>query len=420
MAFCSECGAKLSDNQKFCAECGNPISAPAPTNEGKTTYVPFAENGPMERTTYLPRKGNGAYDAPRQPQEPERWVYEQPPVKKKKGKGGLIAAIILVLLLIGGAAAFFFLGGLDLIGGDKKPAGNEEVLGVYGAMQCIYDGKEQDVSDEWLELKADGKGKLLLEGEKFSFQWELDDEELLIIQQGDKYEGTLEDDVILIDINGMEYTYILEDSEAEAQWLEDREKDKTPAPTEAPAAPKAPVIEAPAMAADPSTLEYWEGDWYGWWIVNTVYEGDASNEASWWDCCASLDIDKYGNATMVIWDEDGSRSETLGEIYLNVSIVDTGVAEFRATGGYFGGFSINTDDWFCCSNDDEEYDQTFWISGTYNDGEGLHFDYTFYMRPWGLEWNDVEATNPDLLPGYYNWYFRQITAGVTTAPDRIG
>lgn len=450
MAFCSQCGAKLSDTQKFCTECGapqpvrevQPPVVPSP-EENRTTYIPLSENAPMERTTYIPKQDNAVprQSVNQQPmqhadpwQQPQNYGNqpqpgftfgagnEKPPKKKK---GGLIALILVLLLLIGGGAAFFFLGGMDLFGGgSKKVEENEDILGVYNAVSCIYKKEEQDVDGEWLELKSGGKGKLEMDDESFSFKWELDDTDLLIIQQGDEYEGTLEDDIIVIDINGMEYTYILEGSDAEEEWEEQQEEEGT-----RPAAPvpDAPVADAPAATeapaapaeADPSSLEYWAGDWYGWWVVSEVYEGDPDDVGQWWDCCASLEIDRYGNATMILWDEDGSRNDALAEIYMDVSIVDGDVAEFCSTGGYFGGENVGYEQWNCRS-DDDEYDQTFWISSTYNDGEGLHFDYNIYMRPWGVMWDDIEANEPGLLPGYYDWYQEVIAYGYESAPDYIG
>lgn len=456
MAFCIQCGAKLSDNQKFCSECGTaqpvrevqPPVAPTP-EENRTTYIPLTNEEPMERTTFIPKQGNSqprqpAYEQPRQYsdpwQQPQAPGYQpqpgftfgagnekQPPKKKKKG--GLIALILVLLLLVGGAAAFFFLGGMDLIGGDKKAEENEDILGVYNAVSCIYKKEEQDIEDEWLELKSGGKGKLMMDDESFSFKWELDGEDLTIVQQGDEYEGTLEDDIIVIDLNGKEYTYILEDSDAEAEWEEQQKEDDAPA-AEAPAAPEAPIPEAPAATeapampepvyTDPSEIGYWMGDYYGWWIVNTVYEGNPDEEGMWWDCCASLERDNNGNFVMTVWDEDGSRYDELGEVYMDVTIVDGNVAEFYSLGGSFGGVGVAEGGWYCRSDDDVDYDQTFWISSTYNNGEGLHFDYTFYMRPWGVSWSDIENTNPDLLPGYYDWYEDLLADGYTDAPDYIG
>ena len=395
----------------------------------RTTFIPKQENTPPQRPVYTPPQ-QPVYTPPQQPYS-DPWQAPgngQKPPKKKKG--GLIALILVILLLIGGAAAFYFLGGMELLeGGSKKAEENEDILGVYNAVSCIYKDKEQDIEDEWLELKSGGKGKLMMDEESFSFKWELDDEDLTIVQSGDEYEGTLENDIIVIDINGMEYTYILEDSDAEAEWEEQQEENDRPEPDapaieapvpEIPAETAAPAIPAEPEYADPSSLDYWAGDWYGWWIINTVYEGDTNDEGQWWDCCASLEIDRYGNATMIVWDEDGSRYEELGEIYMDVSIVDGYAAEFYSTGGTFGGVAVEEGAWYCRSDDDVDYDQTFWISSTYDNGEGLCFDYTFYMRPWGLLWDDIEANDPALLPGYYDWYVTMIEAGFYDAPDYIG
>ena len=450
MAFCSQCGARLSDNQKFCSECGtpqtvrevtpSPVSAPG---ENRTTYVPFSNDESMDRTIYVPRREN---PQPRQPvyEQPRQRAYEQPrqfadpwqeqqnpqkqhqPLdagneKKPPKKKGRLWALILALLLIAGAVAFFLLGGMGALGdGNEKDENDEEREGVYNAVSCIYEEEEQDVDGEWLELKAGGKGKLMMDDETFSFKWELDDEDLTIIQKGDTYEGTLEDDVIVIDINGMEYTYILEDSDAEAEWEEHQEENNRPkpAPTEAPEAP-VPVAPAAPEPPAPSNIEYWLGDYYGWWVINTVYEGDPNDEGLWWDCCARIEADDYGNYIMTVWDEDGSVNEELGELYMAINIVDGDVASYISLGGMFGGVGVEFDQWSCRS-DADVYDQTFWITSTYDNGEGLAFEYTFYMRPWGVMWNDVEESEPEYLPGYYHWYQELLAMGYTEAPDYIG
>ena len=460
MAFCSHCGARLPENQRFCSECGaaQPMGAPAaapnrntpprnpnpnpniqrpaqvnqaPNGPEYTTYIPKQTPASTDQTTYLPRRPGNApqqshgqpqqsysapqqsYSAPQQsytiPQQNATVVQDVPmdTGKKKSGKSKVgIIVLILVLLAALGVGGFFLLKG-DSDNGDA-PAVDSSLLGVYGAV----DEDGNDIRGEWLELMDKGKGELRLDGETYKFRWELDDEDLTIVQAKDEYTGTLIDGEIILDINGDTFTYRHEDWEAPVVDTPPEEDftEAAPAETEAPA-------EDPT---DPNTLAFWEGDYYGWWIVNDVYEGDTSDEGKWWDCFANVSFNRDGTAWVTVWDEDGSRSEPLGEVKMEITLVDYGVVEFNSISGGFGGCDVEYGQWYCRSDDDTDFDQTFWFSATYNDGEGLHFDYTFYMRPWGHDWKDVAREAPDLLPGYYeDWYLPLIEAGVKKAPDSI-
>ena len=530
MAFCSHCGAKLAENQRFCSECGSaqnvgapaaapkppvqrpvqspnptmqrPVQSPNPTmqrpaqspnptmqrpgqgynpaaqrpvqspnpamqrpvqsanpamqrpaqpvNQGGgheyTTYISKPGAAASEQTTYIPKRPDAApqqsytppqqsYTPPQQSYTPPQQSYTppqqnytipEPPAgaqpgitmgagkKSGKGKAGIIV-LILVLLAALGVGAFFLLkdgfgSGGKATGADVDPA----VLGVYGAVD--EDGNE--IKGEWLELKEKAKGELRLDGEKYNFKWELDGEDLTIIQAKDEYTGTLIDGEIILDINGDIFTYRHEDWTPSGDDAEDPEDDaEEPAPPAETAAPEMPAEED---ATDPNTLAFWEGDYYGWWIINEVYEGDAYEKEEWWDCFANVSFNRDGTAWVTIWDENGSRSEPMGEVKMDISLVDYGVVEFTSLSGGFGGCDIEYGQWYCRSDDDTDYDQTFWFSATYNDGDGLHFDYTFYMRPWGHDWKDIAQNDPALLPGNYeNWYLPLIESGVERAPDYI-
>ena len=48
----------------------------------------------------------------------------------------------------------------------------------------------------------------------------------------------------------------------------------------------------------------------------------------------------------------------------------------------------------------------------------MHF--RLYLRPWGMDWEDVRAADESLLPYYYDdWYLPLIEAG-GSMPDQIG
>ena len=67
------------------------------------------------------------------------------------------------------------------------------------------------------------------------------------------------------------------------------------------------------------------------------------------------------------------------------------------------------------------YENLICIEGSYKDPDDFFsgYDYTIYLRPWGLDWADIETDQPDGLPDHYDWYLSAIQAGAEM-PDVIG
>lgn len=479
MAFCTNCGTKLEPNQKFCTECGaaQPVRTPAaapgrnvppqnrkaqfpaqtpdpaaqrpgqPGGPGYTTYLPRSAPAVSEQTIYIPRRPEAApprqgYAAPRQnvpapqpnaapprqnpapaqqsytvpqqnpaparqsnsmsaqqPTEVQSGICVDPGRKPGKGKKTLIVLLVLAVLAALGTGAFFLLKDGFPLGGTADADDNSAVLGVYGAV----DDRGDDIRGDWLELQERSRGELRLDGERYKFRWELDGEDLTIIQAKDEYTGTLIDKEIILNINGESYIYRHDD------WT----------PPEEDSEPAAPTAPDPDIAADPNTLDFWEGDYYGWWIISKVHKGDPEWKGKWWDCAASVTFNDDGTAWMIFWDENTSKSAPLAKVKMDIKLVDPGVVEFSSISGTFDGCRIEFGDWGCRS-DDDEYDQTFYVLATYDDGADRCFEYTFYMRPWGHDWKDIAGKDPELLPRYYeDWYLRLLEDGIREAPDTI-
>ena len=72
-------------------------------------------------------------------------------------------------------------------------------------------------------------------------------------------------------------------------------------------------------------------------------------------------------------------------------------------------------------------DHVICLHGSFTDENGDSFNYEIYLRPWGMEWEDVRALDTtalpysNMMPGYYDsWYLPLIKDGVTEAPDKVG
>ena len=162
-------------------------------------------------------------------------------------------------------------------------------------------------------------------------------------------------------------------------------------------------------------MGYWEGDYYGWWVIDNVIVGNSSAQGNWWDCCMSLDINTDGTGSIIIWDEDYGKDDPIAEVEVSVSNY-AGVTRIVSESGQFLGDPVEHADWLFYS-DATDYKDTLGFTATYED-DSTKMDCYFFLRQWGTIWDDVEEKD---LPGYYeSWYLPLLNGGVTAAPDTIG
>ena len=162
-------------------------------------------------------------------------------------------------------------------------------------------------------------------------------------------------------------------------------------------------------------IGYWEGDYYGWWLIENIITGNSEAEGNWWDCCMTLDINTDGTGSIVIWDEDYGKDDPIAEVEVSVSNY-AGVTRIVSESGQFMGDAIEHADWLFYS-DATDYKDSLGFTVTYED-DSTKMDCYFFLRQWGTIWDDVEEKN---LPGYYeSWYLPLIKDGATVAPNTIG
>ena len=162
-------------------------------------------------------------------------------------------------------------------------------------------------------------------------------------------------------------------------------------------------------------IGYWEGDYYGWWVIDNIIEGDSSAQGNWWDCCMTLDINTDGTGSIIIWDEDYGKDDPIAEVEVSVSNY-AGVTRIVSESGQFMGDVVEHADWLFYS-DATDYKDTLGFTVTYEDDE-IKMDCYFFLRQWGTIWDDVEEAD---IPGFYeSWYLPLLNDGVTTAPETIG
>ena len=169
---------------------------------------------------------------------------------------------------------------------------------------------------------------------------------------------------------------------------------------------------------DSAVLDWWNGDWYGWWVMTgcSGYYAEQDMEGSWWDICGTIDIGEDFMGTVMLWDTDYTASNPM--VSASVSLSRDGVGDYgtlMSEGGYFTNIDLEHADWIVDPGL-SEVPGLLHISGYYEDGSD-QYSYNIYLRPWGAYWDDVEE---DFLPYFYDdWYLPMIEGG-KSMPDAIG
>ena len=229
----------------------------------------------------------------------------------------------------------------------------------------------------------------------------------------------------------VQLAYVLTDltSEVELQWEEllgaksgkitidpttlTREEPEAAAQSEDPADVDTTDTAAPAGDA---LLDWWNGDWYGWWTMYGCYGSYEGMDGMAWDVCGTIDIGEDYTGTVTLWDEDYTRDNAM--VNADVSLSEAGTGEHgtvTSEGGYFTDIPLEHADWIVDPGL-SDYEDLIWITGFYENGED-EFTYEIYLRPWGASWDDLSE---DVQPLYYSdWYLPLIEAGAAM-PDAIG
>ena len=295
------------------------------------------------------------------------------------------------------ALALMMLLALGACGGKGGGTSDDPNLGKYIGAEFSGDGSQwfrldeiYDEGESYIELKSGGKGVFCLGGDATDIKWELkSDGSLKLTRDSLESSGTLQDGVItLTDLWGsaVTVTFIKGDGASSTE--------KT----------------------DNELLDWWNGDWYGWWKM-TGCSGDYEEmEGAWWDICGTIDIGSDMTGIVRLWDEDYSRDSLMAKV--NVSLSTSGTGEhgtLMSEDGQFTDVYLEHADWIIDPGL-VDFEDLIRIDGYYENGDD-EFYYEIYLRPWGIEWDDVDA---DSLPSRYeDWYLPLIRAG-KPMPDAIG
>ena len=170
-----------------------------------------------------------------------------------------------------------------------------------------------------------------------------------------------------------------------------------------------------SAASDDALLDWWNGEWYGWWMMTGCTGNYESMEGQWWDVCGIIDIGADYTGTVTLWDEDYKKDNPMVSATVSLSTAGTGEnGTMTSEGGWFTDVALEHADWIVDPGLVER-DNMIYIDGWYENGDDGYY-YEIYLRPWGLRWDDA---GEDYLPYLYDdWYLPLIDAG-KSMPDSI-
>ena len=290
-------------------------------------------------------------------------------------------------------------------GGDADEFLNEDMIALLEEMGMVI----------YVELYEDGTGVMSVD-DFYTLTWH---DNTIVLEDGTEATFAVVDGELLVESDGTTLVFtsgditdipMVEPTEAEPEETE-------PAETE-------PEVEDEMKAI----REYWEGEWYGWWIIYTGEGYFADMEDTGWDAYARIKIYDDGTGDLVLWDSDTSADSPLAECEFNVEsgISDAGV--LVSDSGYFIDTDLTYADWYVdpASSVVDMFDDMIAIYGTYEDPDDSesYCDYYIILRPWGMYWDDVyegdtsETIYDNMMPFEYgNWYTPLLRAGVTEMPN---
>lgn len=281
---------------------------------------------------------------------------------------------------------------------------NVDYVGLYSCAAVSLDGEDFEVDDIYpggleLELMSRGQAWLSINGEAVYGRWTLDGETFTLDIGGELSEGILEDGVCRLRLKGSEIEHILLCSGASLPE------------TEAVSKPQAELTERQL---------FWNGDWYGLWTISNAKGKWLDQSGQFFDCFARIEIGDENTGTMIFWDELQSADAPIAKVDLLISDSSdksvSGVAV--STGGFFYDSEIGETHW-SIDPSAAPFESLLYIENGHFESESGSFDYKIMMRPWGRTWEDIEATDPTLVPYfYYDWYLQRLASG-EVMPDEF-
>ena len=315
-----------------------------------------------------------------------------------------IIYIVIAVLLLSSLAA---------CGGNS----DDPNLGVWKAVTGEMFGISMEVEEFFekgftIELKANGKCALNVDGTKANGTWTLSGSVFTVKGGSLDCKGRLEDgQIILEDVLGMGMTLVFEKEGARR----DISSGNSDAPTSSGKTGN-PDKELSGGTGNPDKelsdkLAWWDGDWYGYWTIVSGSGRYESMKGGRWDCYMTINAYADNTATIFWYDDDMFLGEVEVELDFDGYQIDIGFA--TSVSGTLFDDPVQDGAWYI-SPDNSNYDNMIEIDKWHEDLQGVEFRYKVFLRPWGMLWDDIPAGE---RPPDYDWYL-----GVRNSPmdDALG
>ena len=250
------------------------------------------------------------------------------------------------------------------------------------------------------ELKEDGTGVLALDN-PVNVTWA---DGVITADDGSKLSYKLEGDCLHIQVDSDDYVFTR--GEGSAPKVEHNTSAGGEEPEEL------------------SVADWWSGKWYGWFVFSNASDYYSDRIGDYGDIQSAKKVydDGTGYVEMTWLD---------GEVFATADVTfGTGTTDYgcmMSESGTILNLSIKHADWIVDPGASmvSDFDHMIHIDSTMYDEDGDWIDYDFFLRPWGMDWEDVRVADTsnllydNMMPlEYDSWYLPQI--GGTAVPISSG
>ena len=302
-------------------------------------------------------------------------------------------------------------------------------LGKFtGEQISVYGGGWQPIGEvysgqTYLALNAGGEGVFCVDGEAAAVEWTTSGGQLTLTMGSARCEGTIDANTVTIGFFDSDIRMTLSRAASAAFLLPDSLSEPAQEP-DTDAEPAADEAADPDADTEPDYAAYWAGDWYGWHVVT-----DASEELQYlkdtaWDACARLRV-RGDTGTLSVWDTETASGKLLCRAKVAFSPGASNAGRMTADSGTYLDCDL-TDGLLCDpgASEVQAFDHMICISGRAEDENGGWVRFRFYLRPWGMDWEDVRTGNTSgclyrnmLPPDYDSWYVPLLARDTAEMPD---
>ena len=273
---------------------------------------------------------------------------------------------------------------------------------IYYGKVCTLGEKEYSAQGDWVKLKARGRAELNLMDRQRRGDWEIRDNRLIIRCGENLLEGKLREGVMVLEQG--DYRFVL--AQAGIPWNEEKTQQ---------------VLETPRTPTN------WQGDYYGWWQVTESWGGWESYAGSRYDACATIWLEEDNTGYFELWDSQCGPDQLVAALDLQVDqgLTDQGSLTFGP--GQLMDLPLPEGVWTFDPGMERfaGLQDVLILKGTVTDGAD-GFSYLILLRPWGLDWKDMDSFPSQDLPiadrlpsNYRDWYLPLLRRG-EPMPETLG